>query len=80
MGFRLFALQEASRRGLTGWVRNRGEDQVEVVAEGPEDQLQALLEALRAGPPRAWVQGVDTSWQAATGEFTDFSARASSWK
>ena len=78
VGFRYFALEEAAARRLTGWVRNRGEGQVEVMAEGPEPELSAFLEALRAGPPAARVDAAQVDWREGTGEFTGFHARASS--
>jgi acylphosphatase len=79
VGFRFFAVHEAQARGLTGWVRNGGEDKVEVVAEGPEAELQALLAALRQGPPLAWIASAAVEWREASGEFRGFAARASGW-
>ncbi len=79
VGFRYFALEEAAARGLTGWVRNRGERQVEALAEGPEPELAAFLEALRSGPPAARVDAAQIEWREATGEFTGFRPRASSY-
>ncbi len=79
VGFRFFAVREAERRGLTGWVRNLHEDQVEVVAEGSSAQLQDFLAALKQGPPLAWVAGVTVEWLEATGEFIGFGARPSGW-
>jgi len=79
VGFRFFALEEARRRGLTGWVRNLGQRQVEVVAEGPEKELQTFLEALRAGPVSARVDNAEVSWPPSTGEFNGFDARANSY-
>lgn len=79
VGFRFFALGEAHRRGLTGWVRNKGQRQVEVLAEGTEERLQSFLESLRAGPVSSRVDSEEVSWPAATGEFTTFEARANSY-
>lgn len=79
VGFRFFVVREAEGRGLTGWVRNRREDQVEVLAEGPPAQLEDFLTALREGPPLAWVAGMTVEWQEATGEFRSFEPRASQW-
>jgi acylphosphatase len=79
VGFRLFAVQEATRRGLAGWVRNKGEEEVEIVAEGSKEQLQDFLSVLRQGPALACVQSWEVQWQPATGEFRAFSARASAW-
>jgi acylphosphatase len=75
VSFRYYTIQAASRLGLTGWVANRWNGTVETVAEGPRDKLDELLAFLHRGPPSAWVERVDTNWQARTGEFNDFKVR-----
>ena len=72
VGFRYFVLAEARRLRLSGWVRNLAGGGVEVTAEGSRDALSELLAKLQSGPPAAWVAGVTTDWQAATGQFEDF--------
>lgn len=79
VGFRFFAVEQASQHRLTGWVRNLGHDRVEVVAEGSPEDLEFFLAKLREGPPLSWVEGVEVSWQAATGEFHAFTARPSAY-
>lgn len=59
VGFRWFVKHQADRLGLRGSVTNLRDGSVEVVAEGAEDGLQALLEALRRGPPGARVERVE---------------------
>jgi acylphosphatase len=49
---------EARRLGVRGWVRNRADGTVEVVAEGPRDRVDQLLTWCRQGPPRADVTGI----------------------
>ena len=49
---------EAQRLGVRGWVRNRPDGTVEVVAEGPRDRVDQLLTWCRQGPPRATVTGI----------------------
>ena len=49
---------EAQRLGVRGWVRNRSDGSVEVVAEGPRDRVERLLDWCRIGPPRATVTGI----------------------
>ena len=44
--------------GVRGWVRNRSDGTVEVVAEGSRDSVGSLVEWCRQGPPRAHVTGV----------------------
>ena len=51
--------QMAQRLGLDGWVRNLADGSVEVVAEGPRDDVSALAAWCRTGPPRAEVSGVE---------------------
>lgn len=76
VGFRVFARREARRLGLRGWVANEPGGRVRCVAEGPRDELEALLRELQAGPSGAWVDGVDVVWRAATDEFTAFDIRS----
>ena len=46
---------QAQRLGVRGWVRNRPDGTVEVVAEGSRGQVDQLLTWCRSGPPRATV-------------------------
>ncbi|MBK8004051.1 MAG: acylphosphatase [Gemmatimonadetes bacterium] len=59
VGFRYFVIRRAQAVGLAGWARNLPDGGVEVVARGTDDQLAALENALRVGPPRAEVTGVE---------------------
>jgi acylphosphatase len=70
--FRASTQREARRLGLTGWVRNRPDGAVELVAEGEEDQVKDLLAWAQHGPATARVDKVDTRWRSYTGEFADF--------
>ena len=76
VGFRAFVVDRARLQGLTGYARNLGDSRsVEVVAEGPQSGLEALLAALRHGPSMAHVERVDVSWGVATGEYEGFVVR-----
>ena len=57
--FRDSTVRFARELGVTGWVRNREDGQVEVHAEGEDDHVAAVLAFLREGPPRAEVGGVE---------------------
>lgn len=76
VSFRWFIVREGRRLGLTGWVRNRRDGRVEVLAEGGRHGLEALVDALWRGPRLARVEGVDVAWDEATGEFPDFEIEA----
>lgn len=73
VGFRYFVLRAAQGYRLTGWVRNRYDGRVEVVAEGELSDLNRLLADLRRGPASSQVTGVDYSFSDAQGDFDRFS-------
>ncbi len=64
--FRDSTRREAVRLGLAGWVRNRADGSVEVLAQGPAAAVDRLAAFLSHGPPRATVTGVER--HAAEGE------------
>lgn len=78
VGFRYFVQDAANMLGLTGWVRNRWDGSVEVIAEGEEIKLNQLLNALRRGPRSAHVMGVNFTWEEYTGEFNGFRIKQTS--
>ena len=61
VGFRWFVEREAHILGLAGWVRNRSDGTVEVLAMGTRDQLSGLRSRLREGPRAARVDDVEES-------------------
>ena len=67
VGFRFFVQRQADAHGLNGWVRNLAGGSVEVLAEGPQRSLDALLGDLRSGPRMAIVERVESEWRAAQG-------------
>jgi len=75
VGFRYFVQREASALGLGGYVRNQWDGSVEVVAEGPRQSLERLLARLWSGPRSAYVQEINATWGAASGEFRFFNVR-----
>jgi acylphosphatase len=70
--FRAYTQRKARELGLTGWVRNLPDGRVEVMAEGPRPQLEALAQWLWQGSPLSKVTDVTLSWLPATGEFSQF--------
>ena len=70
--FRASAQREAKRLGLTGWVKNRLDGAVELLAEGEEDALKELLGWANHGPSAARVERVDVRWRSFVGDFSDF--------
>ena len=58
VGYRWWAVDAARRLGLDGWVRNRGDGSVEVLAIGELGDIRRLSAACSAGPPGASVRSV----------------------
>lgn len=75
VGFRYFVIGEAGNLGLTGWVRNRLDGSVEVIAEGERDKLIQLVHVLQRGSRSSVVSAVREEWLEGTGEFQGFSVR-----
>jgi acylphosphatase len=75
VSFRYYTQVRAAELGVRGWVANRPDGSVEVVAEGPHAALDDLLAFLRHGPSLAEVERVDVEWPPATGAFHDFRTR-----
>ena len=73
VGFRYFLVDQARPLGLRGWVRNRPDGAVELLAEGERAKLQRLLQAAREGPRHAVVERVDEEWGAPAGDLEPFS-------
>ena len=61
VGFRWFVEREAAQIGVTGWVRNRENGNVEVMATGSREQLRSLRSKLEQGPRAARVDEVQES-------------------
>lgn len=59
VGFRAWTEVKALERGVEGWVRNRRDGSVEALFIGPEDEVVAMIEDCRSGPPGARVDRVD---------------------
>lgn len=72
VGFRQFVIHYANQLVLTGWVRNLSGGDVEVLAEGPQEDLEKLLKIVQRGPQSAVVRNVQVEWDTASGNFVDF--------
>jgi acylphosphatase len=56
--YRAWTTQEATERGLSGWVRNRRDRSVEALFAGPAAAVDDMINACRQGPPSAMVTAV----------------------
>ena len=58
VGYRDWMVREAHRHAVAGWVRNRGDSDVEAVVQGSEEAIARLHAACRRGPPPASVTSI----------------------
>ncbi|MBM7367551.1 acylphosphatase [Gordonia hydrophobica] len=75
VGFRWWTRSRALELGLVGYASNQVDGRVLVVAEGPSETLQALVDALRSGDTPGHVDLVVDSYEAARGDLTGFVER-----
>jgi len=59
VGYRFFAVGEARKLGLEGWIRNRSDGSVEALVSGPTKQIESFVAICMRGPPGARVTNVD---------------------
>ncbi|GFE14102.1 acylphosphatase [Streptomyces glebosus] len=76
VGFRWFTRANALRIGeLAGFAVNLGDGRVQVVAEGPKEHCDQLLDWLRTGDTPGRVDGVTEIWDTPRGGYDGFEIR-----
>jgi acylphosphatase len=75
VGFRWWVRSRALETGLVGWARNLDDGRVEVVAEGPRERCERLVEGLSGGGSPGRVAGVVERWSDARGGIAGFTER-----
>lgn len=72
VGFRYFTCAEATKEGVTGWVRNRANGEVEAVFEGRETAIRQILKRCQQGPSGSDVTEMLIDWEHCTDAFSCF--------
>jgi acylphosphatase len=75
VGFRMFTEKAARHEGVSGWVANRGDGSVEVLAEGESEAMARFERRVRVGPPPARVESVVVTDEPASGRWRGFATR-----
>jgi acylphosphatase len=57
--YRGWTVDQAGALGLDGWVRNRRDGSVEILASGPDAAVAALIRRCHEGPAAARVERVE---------------------
>lgn len=75
VGFRWWTRKRALELGLTGYASNRPDGRVQVVAQGPRDNCQRLLDLLQSGNTPGDVDNVVADWSEPTEPMQGFTER-----
>ncbi|MFH1938268.1 MAG: acylphosphatase [Patescibacteria group bacterium] len=73
--FRDSTRRKAKKLGLVGWVINKSDGTVKVVAEGEEKDLKQFIDWCYNGPMLAKVIKVDIEWKESTDQFNKFNIK-----
>ena len=72
VGFRYSVKSVAAGFEAVGTVRNLPDGRVELIAEGPREELEAFRKAIRDAGLESFIRNEDVNWGEATGEFRGF--------
>jgi acylphosphatase len=75
VGFRWWTRSRALELGLTGYAANKADGRVQVVAQGPRDDCQRLLDLLESGNTPGHVAKVVADWTQVGDAMTSFTER-----
>jgi acylphosphatase len=71
--YRTYVQESATQLGLVGYVHNRPDGTVEVVAQGVPDILKEFVEYLHEGSLLSKVESVSIDWGSAERTYSEFS-------
>ena len=72
VGYRYFAVREAVKLGLNGYVKNLYDGNVETVAEGKREEIDKFIIRLKKGPSLSRVTAIEVIWENYKGEYKGF--------
>lgn len=72
VGFRYYTRHLASMLGLSGFVKNLPNGDVEILAEGDKPSLQELINDLQTKDMAEYISGLEVVWSAFQNKYHDF--------
>jgi acylphosphatase len=75
VNFRYYSQRQAAKFNITGWVKNLPDGSVAAVFEGDEQDVEAMVQWCRRGPPSAHVTELIAQPEEYRGEFSSFSVK-----
>jgi acylphosphatase len=73
--FRAYTQKKAIELNIKGWVRNRREGCVEIIAQGDEENLREFIDWCHIGSPHSQVQEVNVRWSECKEAFNNFEVK-----
>ena len=71
VSFRYFTLKQAQELNIVGWVRNKPNGSVEVVAQGDKTNLELFIEIQQQGTSFYRVDDMKLIWEHADRDYSD---------
>lgn len=72
VAYRYYAKNIANQLGVTGWVKNLINGDVELIIEGLPDAVEKMILWCKKGPSLARVEDIKIEWLANWGEHSQF--------
>lgn len=72
VGFRFYVYTHANKLGLSGYVSNLYDGNVEILVEGNRTLIEELIKAVKIGPRDSHVADVKIEWRKAENRFNKF--------
>jgi acylphosphatase len=73
--FRDSTREKAQELGLSGYVKNTPDGDVEALLEGPTEGVEEMVRWCGQGPPHASVENVEVSYESSGDDLTGFEVR-----
>ena len=71
VGFRYATMNVARSFNVTGWVRNRSDGRVEILAEGLASEIESFVSAVE-DEMGGYISKKELTWEDSTGEWQQF--------
>ncbi len=75
VSFRYYTRKKATELNIVGFVKNKKDGTVEVLAQGREEELKRFIAWCKEGPEMATVKDLDIIWEKPQKEFGQFMIR-----
>lgn len=75
VAFRYFTVKAADALGLKGYVKNLPSGEVEIVAQGGEEELNKFIPKIKEGPTAAVVKDADINYRPPSKDYAGFNVK-----